>query len=303
MTQIIQPQPVVTGQLAVDPSKQAIINRIQSVQSAGSSAAADRVAKLCAAYKDIRSKGNIGFLLMSMAGAGKTTLLATMPLPILIDHFDYRGSKIIDPLIDSLPEGTIVVRPFWNVETAYRDWVAQFQYDIATGFHKNFATYAIDTLTTFSEAVVHWAVAENNKNNTGIPFKNDYLTINGKIKNAITLALSQDCHVVLTTHLDRYKDDITGNLVVDVKAIGGLKSFIPSLFTEKYLLYVDPQNNSRWIRTTNFGAYQASTQIGAHGVFNDWEPPDLRAMIKKAGYNSDDKPNLLEAVNANKSNK
>lgn len=268
-------------------------------------------------YKAIMStENNVTALIMSEPGVGKTTFLSTCRKPILIDHFDPKGTTVIKDLIEQ-GNGDIVVRPWWDMTTAYKEWSEQFTKDIASGYLSYFGTYAMDTITGFSDAVV-FDVTESKGRQDNVPLSTvkgelvgaDYNFIKARIQNTVKLALAQRCDVVMTAHLIKYQDakNVTH---IDLVAIGKLKVIIPSLFTEKWVMYVDPSNRSRWILVDRYGNYDASTQIGVkyskegereivlgiqdgQGKRTVFEYPNMKHILKKCGLSDEDKPSLVE---------
>ena len=285
--------------------QQALKDNQMSIESAK-----QRTAKFMSAYNGIMSaENNVTVLLMGEPGVGKTSFLTTCKGPILIDHFDPKGTTIINELIKS--RNDIVVRPRWNMDTAYKEWKEDFTQDISSGYLSHFGTYSIDTITSFSDAVTY-DVTEEKGREDNVPLSTvrgelvgaDYNYIKARIQNAIKLALGQKCDVVMTAHLIKYAD-AKQNIHIDLVATGKLKVIIPSLFTEKWILYVNPADRSRWIILDRYGSYEGSTQIGVG--YNEegerikklgidggpFEYPDMKKILEKCGLSTKNKPSLI----------
>lgn len=273
-------------------------------------AAKDRTSKFRDDYLKVANFENITVILMSEPGCGKTTFLSTCRGPILIDHFDPKGTKVIDDLIRMRSD--IIVRPRWNLDTAYQEWKADFTQDVASGYLSHFGTYAMDTITGFTDAVTY-DVTEERSRVDNVPLSTvrgemvgaDYNFIKARVQNAVKLALGQKCDVVVTAHLIKYAD-AKNNIHVDLVATGKLKVILPSLFTEKWILYVDPATNQRWIIVDRYGRYEGSTQIGVG--YNEsgnrikklgidggpFEYPNMKSILEKCGLSIEDKPSLVQ---------
>jgi hypothetical protein len=100
------------------------------------------------------------------------------------------------------------------------------------------------------------------------------------------------CDVILTAHLDVDKDEATGRMFVGPMFVGKLKQRIPILFDELYCMQT--KNTSTGIvyslLTRSDGIFKARTRLGKGGLFETNEKPDIKALLKKAGYLTEDKP-------------
>jgi len=67
---------------------------------------------------------------------------------------------------------------------------------------------------------------------------------------------------------------------------------IPSKFDEFYYLSAKEENGKiiRRLLTTINGKHEARTRIGS-GKFDMYEEPDIKKLLKKAGYSHEDKQN------------
>ena len=82
--------------------------------------------------------------------------------------------------------------------------------------------------------------------------------------------------------------------------IGTLKAAIkiPIEFSEMYVIKTQEAVQQgvpkiiRTLLTRNTGKYQAKTRMGKNGLFEMYEPADLGAMMRKAGYSTENKPFL-----------
>ena len=245
----------------------------------------------------IGEQTNFSALIMGLAGSGKTTLLTTGRLPLLVDHFDPRGTVVFrtDPTIRSLIEkGAIVVRPFWNerstAPTEYARWEKQWMEDIKSGFLNSFGTYAIDSGTTHLEAMTNYICSKKGRgDNLQIQ---DYPVIYNMLRDIIKISSSQECDFLYTGHLVDVENLLTSEITAELDTYSKLKSRVPILFTEKYVMFEKavPSGNKRLILTGKKGRFRASTQLGAKGIFDLEEEPNIKALLKKAGLPITDKP-------------
>jgi len=236
--------------------------------------------------------GNTNFtaLVAGLPGAGKTTFIGTGRKPVLVDSFDPRGAVILKPLVDSRE---VYVRTFWDEKTSspteYSRWEDIWEDDLRTGFLNNFGTYAIDSLTTLIQALSNKIATEKGRE-PGTLALQDYQPLYGVVRDIIKLTSTQNVDFILTAHLINVQDDLTGAISSEVDTYSKLRSQVPLLFTEKYVINVksSPSGPKRVLLTNFSGTFRASTQIGA-GKFSTEEVPDIKVLLKKAGYPTNDK--------------
>jgi hypothetical protein len=104
------------------------------------------------------------------------------------------------------------------------------------------------------------------------------------------------CHVVVTGHIGIIQDQVTGGLETGLLLSGKLSDKVPLVFDEKYITWArESSSGAKYeLQTRNDGRYKAETRMGG-GLFALYEPPDLRALLKKAGRDYADKPPLFPA--------
>jgi len=254
----------------------------------------NEVAKLRELYNSGTSMSNFSCLILGHYGSGKTTFIGTGRKPVLIDSFDPRGTLVLSKQIAA---GDVIVRPFWNENsrhpTEYNRWEKVWEHDISTKFLENFGTYAIDSFTTFLQAMTN-EVALRNKRNNNLPAIQDYQIIYNNVRDIVKMTSVQKVDLVVTGHLVNIQDELTGEITAELDTYKGLKNQVPLLFTEKLILLVRTKQgaNERVLLTQDLGRYRASTQLGAGGVFDKEEKPDLKHLLKKVGLDSNDKPSV-----------
>lgn len=237
--------------------------------------------------------GGYSALIMGEFGTGKTSLFRTCPKPVLIDMFDPRGHLV---LRDEIEKGEIYIRPFYNESykkpTEYIRWEKQWEEDIKTGFLDNFATYGIDSATTFIQSMANQISKMEGRPKGSLAIQ-DYNIIYNTIRDIIKItSFEANCVFLLTAHLVTDKDEVTQEIKAELDIYKRLKSQLPLLFTEKYVL--GTKSTSRGVEyellTAPTGRYRASTQLGKDGLFNVREKPDIKYLIEKAGMSYPDKP-------------
>ena len=239
-----------------------------------------------------QSDTNFTVLVSGLPGSGKTSFIATGRRPILVDMFDPRGSIILEK---GIKEGWIVVRKFWNElssrPTEYQRWYRMWEDDIKTGFLNNFGTYAIDSLTTLIHALSN-EIGRRKGREPGTLAVQDYQPLYATVRDIIKLTSTQNVDFILTAHLVNSEDDVTGEVVTELDTYKRLRSQIPLLFTEKYVLMVKATSSGaeRILLTDYYRRFRASTQLGANGKFAREEVPNIKELLKKAGYPTEDKP-------------
>ena len=245
-------------------------------------------------YSEYKNKASGEFyscLVIGVAGAGKTSFVATAPRPILIDSFDPRGTFV---LREQIEKKEVYVRQYWDENSKkpsqYAKWESQWEKDIASGFLENFATYSIDSATTFINAMTN-EVARRFGRTNNLPAIQDYMLMYNLVRDMVKITSTRRVNFILTGHSVFVQDELSGEITVELDTYKKLKSQIPLLFTEKYVIVVKQTGGKarRVLLTAPQGRYMASTQLGSGGKFNTEEEPDLRNLLKKAGLPYEDK--------------
>jgi hypothetical protein len=252
--------------------------------------------KIRDAYKNIGEAKTFTALLMGTFSTGKTTLIGTGRKPILIDSFDPAGAVVLRKQIES---GEVLVRD-WSVDnyknpTAYNRWEAQWELDIKNKFLMNFGTYAIDSVTTFITAL-SYAISKKAGRPPSTLAIQDYNLIYAALGDVISLSSVQGCDFIMTAHLTLTKDELSGEVLAEIDTYNRLKTKLPNLFSERYVLRkVEKSSGIEYeVLTNDQGRYRAGSKLASEGKIERIEKPDLKAIMKKAGYPLTDKPLFLE---------
>lgn len=230
---------------------------------------------------------------------GKTSLLRTCPKPIFVHSFDPGGTLVLRDMID---KGEVLVDTRFEKEDPFapkacRLWEDEFNYLYRKDFFSHVGTFAIDSMTTWAQVVMYEVIrraakVKKDREVGGAPQENDWLPQMAFIENYMRKFLSLPCNCVLLGHSDQPKDR-EGNAVGDlgIMITGKLRERIPALFSEIYYLRIkDYKAETRELLTKPVYGIQAGSRLGRGGKLNKEEPPDIKAIMKKCGLDTTDKP-------------
>ncbi len=265
----------------------------------GSITSNKKAEEIRALYMKQSSGDNFTALVMSEFGMGKTSFICTGRKPILIDSFDPRGTVVVETLYPELIEkGDILIRTFWaetsKAPTEYLRWEHMWMKDINSGFFDKIGTYGIDSATTFIDALSYQVAKKQGRKEARLAIQ-DYIPIYNTLKDIIKNTSSQKCDFILTAHLVMMQDDLTSVVRAELDTYNKLRSQVPLLFTEKYVLLSKETSKGleRQLLTEDQSRYRASTQLGAGGKLDPIEKPDIKHILKKVGRSTEDKPSLF----------
>jgi hypothetical protein len=124
--------------------------------------------KLRELYQQDKNQQTFNCLVLGEMGTGKTHMLKTARRPIHVDSFDPGGTKHLQKeiaegwiIVDTRYEAEDVFKPF-----AYDLWLKEMERRKNMGYFEALGTYALDSLSTFQEAVMNRVLK-----NAGIPAK------------------------------------------------------------------------------------------------------------------------------------
>ena len=244
-------------------------------------------------YSDHAQQKSFNALVYGDFGTGKTAIATTCRFPVHIDSFDPGGVKTVR---DEIKKGMILADVRFEVEdpmnpTAFALWDKEYHRRKRDGYFEQIGTYFLDSATTWASAAMN-VILKKASRLGGPPFQQDYLPAMSMIENAIKDMTTLPCDVILTAHLDVDKDEATGRMFVGPLFVGKLKQRIPLLFDELYC--AQTKNTASGVvyslLTRSDGIFKARTRLGKGGIFEANEKPDIKALLKKAGYPTEDKP-------------
>ncbi len=250
-------------------------------------------AKVTANYETNKSK-KADIIVIGHSGVGKTHLLRTCPQPVYVDSFDKGGSRGV--LSDMIDQGRIAVDDRWEIDdglnpTAFKGWDDNFTRLMRSNFFDSIGTYAVDSMTSLSDAIMRKVLKDAGRANKKPDFYEDYPAHHRIIRDAIMMIWSLPCYTILTGHIDVMQDSITGGIISSLMLPGKSAAKVPIHADEVYILEVKETKEGleRTLLTHNTGKLRARTRMGSR-KFDIREPANIRALIKKAGFNADDKP-------------
>jgi hypothetical protein len=261
-------------------------------------------------YKQSPRKRKGNFLVLGEKGAGKTSLLRTCPKPVLVHSFDPGGTEVLNDLID---KGEILVDNRFEKDergnpVAYNLWEGEFNRLGRIGFFSHIGTYAIDSLTTYATSALWQIMRKEGRTPPGMQGKSsfgekggihgmriqDWGTFLDHFINLTRSLTSLPCHTVLLGHVEKVQDEVTGNYLNTVMIQGRSKEHVPINMNELYIMQCRETSKGleHYLLTRNDGSYRATTRMGARDLFDKEEMPDIKKLLKKAGYPCEDKPLL-----------
>lgn len=244
-------------------------------------------------------------LITGETGAGKTFFLRTCRFPMHIDSFDPGGTKCLTKWIE---QGHIVVDTRWENEdpydpTVFQDWKKETDYRFKVGYFNYFATYVLDSLTHFGDAVMNSQLKKTNREGEAPKFTKDYTPQKVEVVNRITRFMKLPCDFIMTAHLRRIeeagkKTDKEGNPLASVKyrlmVTGQAVVTVPMKFDELYVLFAE-ETSQGWQRKLMIdaqGEYIARSRLKSDGALSAVEEADMRKLLKKIGLDWKDKEKL-----------
>ena len=160
------------------------------------------------------------------------------------------------------------------------------------GYFNYFGTYVLDSATTWGDAAMNVTLKAAGRAG-GHPYQNDYSPTMAMCSAAIRDMVTLPCDVILICHEDIDKDEASGRMFVGPLLIGKTARMkMPLLFDEVYcaLTKETSQGVNYQFLTRNTGLYRARTRLGRNNRFEMYEPQDIKKLLQKAGFSTEDKP-------------
>jgi hypothetical protein len=271
--------------------------------------AAEELKKVRDYYRGDPLQKRFSALVTGETNAGKTFLLRSARLPIHIDSFDPGGTKCLRDMIE---KGDVVADTRWENDdpfnpTAFAEWMKAIELRFHLNYFDQFGTYCLDSATMFDEAAMAYQL--NSRSHAGeAPQRNkDYMPVKTNMINYIRKLMNLPCDFILTGHLKEIRkvlriDEKTGIVHDEIKyrflTIGQASVTIPLLFDELYVIVGSEGRDGpkREMLIDSLGTYVARSRLKREGLLDAIEPPNIKAILKKSGFSTDDKPKLPKFV-------
>ena len=263
----------------------------------------DEFLKIRDRYKAESQKRGFNALIYGDFGTGKTYLLSTAPKPVLVHSFDPGGPVTLRKWIDN---GEVIVEEFIpdkdSKVDAYMQWEKEFQRLRKIGFFDHIGTYALDSLTTMSEAMMDAITARatskkgprkpfHREIQTFVPELQDYLVQQYTLRDVLNICCGLPCNFICIGHIDQKQDEVTGKVIATPMITGKQAQKIPMLFDEVYV--TDTKESSAGLDyrllTKSTGIYRARSRLAASYDIKMYEEPNIRKIMQKCKYDYPDK--------------
>lgn len=255
------------------------------------------VAKLKEMYAAKGKGKKYNLIIYGDKGSGKSTIFRTARKPVFIDSFDPGGTIV---LRDEIEKGTIVVDTRWEDDDpkdphVFKEWDVEFHRRKKEGFFDMFATYGIDSFTTFSIVAMNAVLKKRGRAggvpSTGAGEENDYVLQMLYLENSLAGMFNLPCDLVVTAHPDADKDDTTGKIFVGPLITGKAKIRIPLLFDEMYYAKSEATKDgvTYSVLTKLTGTFKVSSRLSNKGQLEMYEEPNIKKILRKCGLPDIDK--------------
>ncbi len=270
--------------------------------------------KLREMYLNDPRQQSFNLLLLGEKGVGKTKLLQTARKPVHVDSFENGGTLTLrkgilagDIIVDTRYENEDPWKP-----TTYVKWKTQFQWKLDQDYFTSIGTYAIDSCSAWSDAIMWYLLAEAKAPGTSPVWQRDYKPQRTLIANHMEQLLQLPCDFILTGHLKpRYEKQRMGTEVVDTQVAWEMATTgqgmvdIPRKFSEMWIMQCKDttikdekgefkRSKKYSLLTSRKEMWIASTRIGDGGKLLQEEEPDIKKILKKCGLEWKDKAPLFD---------
>ncbi len=256
-------------------------------------AEAKRLAEL---YENDPRQKSFNALVLGELGTGKTFIARTARKPVHIDSFDPGGTKCVreeikkhEVIVDSSYESEDRLNPF-----AYQQWKTNFEHRRKLGYFDHIGTYMIDSSTSWAETIMNRILQKAGIAGSPPRFTKDYTPQKIEIFNMLRWCLDLPCDFILTGHLEQFEDAEDKTVRYRYMTTGKGAIIIPTLFDEVYIM--TPKETSGGVKyrllTKNTGTYTARSRLAAGGLLETYEEPNIKAILAKAGMDTQNKPLL-----------
>ncbi len=248
-------------------------------------------------YKNDARQLSFNLLLLGEMGTGKTFILRTARKPVHIDSFDPGGTK---GLRDEIAAGDVIVDTRWEAENpldpqVFPQWQMEMDNRINSGYFNHIGTYVLDSSTTWSKSIMNDVLRKAGIAGSAPRFTKDYTPQKVAIENSIYLCLDLPCDFVITGHLEPYHDEQSGMTRFRFLTTGKGAIILPTLFDEIWIAQTKETSggNEYRVLTQTTETYTARSRLAKNGLLEMYEKPDIKEILRKTGYDAEDKPRLF----------
>jgi len=239
-------------------------------------------------------------LIYGQKGIGKSTLLTTCPTPVLVHSFDPGGCS---HLTEERESGRLIYDDRFENEDArnpraWNLWETEFDKMRKDGVFEQIGTYAIDSLTLMQRALYNEVASGKSKRGTnlaedGVLIRKGWGILTNILSDMIKLCAAQKCHFLLLCHVDRALEEVSGRMFLNISTNPASKVLLPMMFGEMYYMTFDPTDASkRVLQTIGDNRVIASSRFSRTGKFNQFEPANIKELMKKAMLPCEDKQTI-----------
>ena len=251
------------------------------------------------AYAKRVTTNKLHAVVVGQKGNGKTQLITTCPFPTLVFSFDPGGSSLFKSKFphllertDEYPDGKVIIDLYEEDEIDAPDSYKRFRKNFSryrkNGVFEQVKTVILDTMSVMSQRMIWQIMKKEGRPLAGIEVKSDkrqhgmqiqdYDTVlNWNIIIANQMA-TLPCHTIITSHMKKDKDELTGALDWAMALPGQSQTKVPEYVPDFYYLSVDGMGK-RILNTAGSGSFHGSTKLNLDAE----EPADITHIIKKAG--------------------
>lgn len=205
---------------------------------------------------------NMSFLLIGENGTFKTRFFASIPFPVYIFDFDkgvssLRGAPNIEyNVFKDAPAPRMRAAKMWTPRTNPDEGIYKFGQGWSAFLQKlgdigesidagtcEFKVLGFDSYTSMGDLLMNHILAEDTKfpNKAGNPEIQHWNPFNRMMRNTIDMIVSWPLIKVVTAHVERAENPITGSMEQLPLANAKMQGMLPNFFDEVYFCDVTPK--------------------------------------------------------------
>lgn len=250
--------------------------------------------KLRQMYAEDPRQESFNALVLGELGSGKSFLARTARKPVHIDSWDPGGTK---GLRDYIAKGEIIPATKYEGElpknpTMFNEWKKDMADRERMGYFNHLGTYWLDSSTFWGEAIMNSILKTAGIAGKAPRWKDDYVPQKMEIRNWVRELIDLPCDFFMTGHLEAQEDTVTKTMRYRYMTTGKGTIIIPSLFDEVWVM--QPRGKASGVEyrilTQSTGTYVARSRLAKEGKLDTYEEADIKAILKKVGMSTEDKP-------------